>query len=414
MDSSRINASQREPLPQPADSASPVDDQPRVDEDAQAPVQSATPIVLRFRLMRDVRKRLDLYITDRVPYLSRAKAQRLIENEGVRVNGKQTKSSTILRQGDLVELSPPAPPATGVTPEFLDLAILLEDDDIIAINKTPGVLVHPARGNLHGTLVAGLLWRFQQQAGENRGLSTIGQAFARPGVIHRLDRDTSGVILFAKRDEIHWRIARQFEERTVEKRYIALVEGEVEPSADVIEASIGPHPNRAKGYRERMVVRQDSFGKNALTIYRTLERFDGYSLVELEIKTGRTHQIRVHMSHLGYPLVGDDMYGGAPALRLSDLAVDAAQQVDTGGQVPIIERQALHAAMLRFTHPGSGARVTLTAPLPDDIRCAIELLRKHKPGRGKTGLTGAALDLDALLVRPGSNGSSSGIVKESI
>jgi len=361
---------------------------------------AAEEAALSFRLTRDLRKRLDRYIADRVPQLSRAQAQRLIEQERVRVNGSPAKASLILKQGDLVELQAPPPRSASVEPEPVPLTVLHEDEAIIALNKQPGVLVHPARSNLHGTLVAGLLWRFREQASQGRGLSTIGQAFARPGVVHRLDRDTSGVILFAKRDDAHGFLAQQFEQRTVEKRYIALVEGVVDPAADVIDAPIGPHPNRARGYREKMVVRQDQLGKSALTIYRALERFDGYSLVEVELKTGRTHQIRVHMSHLGWPLVGDDMYGGSPLYETA-LRAPSGRWTEPGeGEKPLLARQALHAATLTFTHPLTRRRLTLCAPFPEDMRRAVEALRRHRPGAGRTGLSGASLDLDALLVAP--------------
>ncbi|HRJ49740.1 MAG TPA: RluA family pseudouridine synthase, partial [Phycisphaerales bacterium] len=377
-----------------------------------------------FSLRRDLNKRLDRYLTDRITFMSRTQLQRLIDEGGVTVNQRIPKASTLLRAGDVVEVVVPPPPSPHTQPEDIPLDVLYEDDDMVVLNKPPGIIVHPARSHLKGTLINALAFHFRHRSPSGGSLSTVGGDFARPGVVHRLDRHTSGVIVFAKRDEAHWKLGHQFEHRRVDKRYLALVEGLVEPDADVIDLPIGPHPSREKGYREKYVVRHDELGKNAVTIVRVRERYRtirpddpiasgapgivpahgahpaapappappvgphwdgggdghnsatrrvrplsapgasaGYSLVELELKTGRTHQIRVHLSHLGWPIVGDDMYGGKP-------------YADESGAT-IIDRQALHACMLGIRHPISGEPLVFSAPLRGDMAALVRDLRRR-------------------------------------
>jgi len=285
------------------------------------------------------------------------------------------------------------------------------------LNKQPDIIVHPARSELSGTMINALTWHFQNVSTTGGALSAVGEEFARPGVVHRLDRHTSGCIVFAKTEEAHWKLGSQFEHRQVDKRYLAVVEGRVEPPVQVIELPIGPHQSREKGYREKYVVRHDDAGRNAVTICRVREWYDlagpppaspplgspmgspplrggsppilgspplrggsashsrpggaGYpkpraplskfSLIELELKTGRTHQIRVHLSHLGWPIIGDDMYGGKPF-------------VDAAGRT-VIDRQALHACTLGFRHPISGEVMQFTAPVRGDIADLVRTLR---------------------------------------
>lgn len=328
---------------------------------------------VRFELQRDVGSRLDRYLTSRVTFMSRTQLQRLIDGGGVTVNGRAAKASTRLRLHDVVEVVIPPPPSNEIQPEPMPLNVLYEDEHLIVLNKQPNVIVHPARSELSGTLINGLAWHFQNVSGG--ALSDVGKEFARPGVVHRLDRNTTGCIVFAKTDEAHWKLGRQFEQRSVDKRYLALVHGRVEPDGQVIDLPIGPHPSRDKGYREKYVVRHDDLGKPSVTIARVRERYrdhdqpagtQDYTLVELELKTGRTHQIRVHLSHNGWPIVGDDMYGGHP------LAVDAARQAQV-----LINRQALHAALLSFEHPISSQPMTFVAPLPDDFEACIAYLRSR-------------------------------------
>lgn len=354
-----------------------------------------------FRLRRDLSKRLDRYLTDRITFMSRNQLQKLIDGGGVQVNGRNPKASTVLRKGDVVEVVIPPPPATEIQPEDIPVEALFEDEHLLVINKSPDIIVHPARSHQSGTMVNALAWRFTHAGGGGR-LSTVGEEFARPGVVHRLDRHTSGVIVFAKCDEAHWKLSRQFQVRTVDKRYLAVVRARVEPDVQVIELPIGPSPSREKGYREKYVVRHDEQGRDAVTICRVRERYGGqetkrrstrapafgeesFSLVELELKTGRTHQIRVHLSYLGWPIVGDDMYGGRPF-------------EDAAGKT-VIARQALHATILGFTHPITQQRMVFTAPLRGDMAELVRQLRAR--GRAeRVDAPGATVDLDTAVGPP--------------
>lgn len=319
---------------------------------------------VRFELQRDLQTRLDKYLVTRVTFMSRSGLQRLIDAGGASVNGRAAKASTRLRGGDVVELVIPPPASGEITPEDIPLEVLYEDDALIVINKDADIIVHPARSELCGTMINALAWRFRHVSGGE--LSPVGGEFARPGVVHRLDRHTSGCIVFAKTEEAHWKIGRQFEARTVDKRYLAVVQGRVREEVQVIDLPIGPHQSKAKGTREKRVVRHDDLGKASVTICRVRERYslpDGraFSLVELELKTGRTHQIRVHLSYLGHPIVGDDMYGGR------------AFASDDGDVV--MERQALHAAALGFEHPLRGEPLAFVSPPREEIVRLIGRLR---------------------------------------
>lgn len=354
-----------------------------------------------FTLSRDLRKRLDRYLKDRIDFMSRNQLQRLIAEGGVTVNGRKAKASTSLRLGDVVEVVIPPPPAKEIQPERIPLEVLYEDERIIVINKQADIIVHPARSHLTGTMVNALVWHFQNDSVTGGALSSVGADLARPGVVHRLDRHTTGVIVFAKDEEAHWRLGRQFELRTTDKRYLAVVRGEVEPVSDIIDAPLGPHTSTAKGLREKYVVRYDEMGKPSHTHYRVRERFDGYSLVELELKTGRTHQIRVHMMHLGYPLVGDDMYGGKPATGAS-LGMDKAARlaIEVDGAV-VMARQALHATSLTIDHPKTGERMCFQAPVPADLSRLIGVLRRFRPGAGPICPPGSRIDLDGVFPNSG-------------
>lgn len=348
-----------------------------------------------FRLQRDLQKRLDRYLTDRITFMSRTQLQRLIDEGGVTVNQRRPKASTLLRLGDVVEVVVPPPPPKNVQPEDIPLDVLFEDEHIIVLNKQPDIIVHPARTHLRGTMLSALEFHFRHRSTIGGRLSTVGDEFARPGVVHRLDRHTSGCIVFAKSDEAHWKLARQFELREVEKRYLAVTHGRIEHDADAVELPIGPHPSRERGYREKYVVRHDHLGKPALTIYRVRERYGppaparrddglpaGFSLVELELRTGRTHQIRVHLSELGFPIVGDDMYGGKPYPAPPD--------------APIVSRQALHAALLGFRHPITAVPLEFTAPLRGDIAALVTALRAAGPV-DRPAAPGARIDLAAAM-----------------
>ncbi|MBN8599259.1 MAG: RluA family pseudouridine synthase [Planctomycetes bacterium] len=376
---------------------------------------------VRFKLLRDLDKRLDKYLCDRITFMSRTQLQKLIDDGGVKVNGRAPKASTKLNSGDVVEVVVPSPPPTEIQPEDIPLEVMYEDQHILVINKAPDILVHPARSHNHGTMVNALAFYLREKSKLGGALSGVGKELARPGVVHRLDRHTSGVIVFAKTEEAHWKLGHSFEHRKVDKRYIAFVHGLVEPDIDVIDLPLGPHPSREKGYREKYVVRHDELGKPSVTVCRVRERYGkggrvaeqqsgrgggpavsegwktsgisavrasnadranegGFSLVELELRTGRTHQIRVHLSHLGWPIVGDDMYGGRA-------------YSDAAGNV-LISRQALHACVLGFPHPITNERMQFTAPLRGDMRALLKDLRTTS-GKGleRPETPGATVDL---------------------
>ena len=315
-----------------------------------------------FHIRHDLIKRLDLYLKDRLPHHSRASLQKLIKAGMARVNGRIARASTVLRAGDVVAVQMPPVSSHEALPEPIPLSIIHEDDHFIAINKQRGLIVHPARGNWSGTMINALLHHARVTAGT---LSTGSDPW-RPGIIHRLDRDTTGIILVAKTDEAHWRLAGQFERHTIRKTYLAIVHGCPTLDSDLIDAPIGMNPHD----REKMAVRKDT-GRPAQSVYTVVERFRDFSLVELSPKTGRTHQLRVHMAFIGHPIAGDVDYGGR-VIRRADLGSPPVSPQDTA---PIIDRQALHAYRLQFVHPVEYRRMTLEAPLPPDMTNFLTLLR---------------------------------------
>jgi 23S rRNA pseudouridine1911/1915/1917 synthase len=351
--------------------------------ESQAERDDETPVTVSFRLLRDLDKRLDKYLVDRVPFLSRTQIQRLIEENAVTVNGRTPKSSTKLRKGDVVVAVLPPPPSGAIQPEEMPLDVLFEDEHIIVLNKQPGLIVHPARAHKSGTLVNGLAWRFKHVSGGQ--LSSVGEEFARPGVVHRLDKWTSGAIVAAKNDTAHWRLGKQFEHRKTDKRYLAIVHGKVEPDVELVDAPLGKHPT----VREKYAVRFDETGKPSQTIWRVREQYDApygpFTLLELELKTGRTHQIRVHCSYRKYPIAGDDMYGGKH-LTEKDLGGESKE--------PLMTRQALHATTLGIRHPMTEEPMRFVAPLTGDLRRMIELLRRNLVRRVEP--VGATIDLGVV------------------
>ena len=344
------------------------------------------PAHATFTLSRDLNKRLDRYLGDRIPWLSRTSLQRLIHEHAVTVNGREPKPSTKLRKGDVVDIVLPPPPSSDLPAEDIPIRILYEDADLMIIDKHDDIIVHPARGNQSGTLINGLAWHLRK-SGE--ALSDVGAAEARPGVVHRLDRHTSGVMVVAKNETAHWRLGRQFEQRLTRKRYLALVHGRVEPLADVIDLPLGKHPT----IKHRNAVRWDDTGKQAVTLYRVLECYGDFTLLEVELRTGRTHQIRVHLSHLGWPIAGDDMYGGQ---HIEVRNVLPAGHSTGDRRRVILGRQALHAALLGFTHPSTEQEAEFQAPLAEDIAGLIRLLRDRGPVEKPT-VPGTVLLLDDLM-----------------
>ena len=308
-------------------------------------------------------KRIDAYLTHRYPDYSRSVIQKVIDVGAVLINGETTKASAKVREGDLIRVWLPELSDDAPTPEDIPLTIAYEDDAFVVVIKPPGLVTHPAKGNWTGTLVNALQFHFDK-------LSTVGGS-NRPGIVHRLDRDTSGLLIVAKDDRAHAALARQFAERTIRKEYIALVYGAPDRDRDTISLPIGPHPTN----REKMAVRLPADGgKESVTFYEVLERFEGFALVRCRPKTGRTHQIRVHLTQIGHPILSDKMYAGRPQLLLSDLAVPGLAD----GDRVLLGRQALHAHALHFTHPLTGEALDLTAPLPDDIANTLAMLRKYR------------------------------------
>ncbi|MFM9195401.1 MAG: RluA family pseudouridine synthase [Planctomycetia bacterium] len=290
-----------------------------------------------------------------------------MEKGAVRVGGVVARASLKLRAGSTVCLTVPEPPRAGPDAEEIPLEFLHLDDWIAAVNKPAGKVVHPAKGNWKGTLAGALRWHLERA--DAAGLSTVGGP-TRPGIVHRLDRDTSGVIVVARTEEAHHALAKQFERRSVTKTYLAITQGQPQFDSDEINLPIGIHPYQ----REKMAVRRDhSTSREAVTRYEVLERFRGAALVKVSPKTGRTHQIRVHLAAIGCPVLCDGLYSGRtriePAffgLRGDGIAADAA----------LIERQALHAASLAVEHPTTRERIEFAAPLPADMQRVLDALRR--------------------------------------
>jgi len=335
------------------------------------------------RLRIDIRRalpdrRLDKYLAGRLGDLSRTALQQYIREGAVTVNGRVVKPSCVIRTGDVIEMLLPEPPQKVIAPEPIPLKVLHEDDDLIAVNKQAGLIVHPARGSPTGTLLNALAHYFKER-GTPAGVGDLPArgGWYRPGVVHRLDRDTTGVMLLAKTALALWRLGRQFELRRVRKTYRAIVHGQVALDEDVIDAPIGAHPK----VRERYAVHRatgrpvPATVKPAVTRYRVLARLTetgaigaGFTLMELYPRTGRTHQLRVHLSYIGHPVVGDRAYGGGPVYASQ---IEGRADVAEG---PIITRQALHASAIAFQHPRTLETMALEAPLPEDFRAALRAL----------------------------------------
>jgi 23S rRNA pseudouridine1911/1915/1917 synthase len=297
--------------------------------------------------------RLDAYLAAAVRDLSRSRAQRSIDDGDVLVNGSLAKPSLKLKAGDRVEIELPGPLATTLVPEPIDIDVVYEDDEIVVVNKPAGLVVHPGAGIASGTLANGLLYRF----------GSAGGPPWRPGIVHRLDKDTSGLLVVARTGAGHAALSAQFQERTVTKRYLALVYGRLAASEGRLDKPIGRHPTA----RVRMAVRPPGQGRPALTLYRVLERFDDATSLEVEIRTGRTHQIRVHLADAGHAIVGDESYGKGRAHELRESGL--RRRIETLG------RHFLHAALLAFDHPRTGRRLEFSSPLPDPLAELGEFLR---------------------------------------
>jgi len=323
-------------------------------------------------------RRLDKYLHGRFSNYSRVMLQEVIKAGGVKVNGKQAKPSLKLNPNDLIEISLPELPTNEIPPEDIPLNILHEDNDIIVINKSADIIVHPARGNTHGTIANALAFHLasaeadedkdeEDESESDDAKFPIALGEFRPGIVHRLDRNTTGVMILAKNDVAQWKISRQFHDRKVEKSYIAIVHGIPDLTRDRINAPLGVNLK----FRYKYAVRPET-GKEAITFYEVLESFRGFSLLKLTPKTGRTHQIRVHLAHINHPIVADDMYGGE--LVYPWQLKDAAPAIEA----PVIARCALHAWTIAFKHPTTEKIVSFEAPLPDDMQNLLDMLRKYR------------------------------------
>jgi len=313
---------------------------------------------------RMVGKRIDAYLSSRYPDYSRSVMQKVIDADAVLVNGRPVKASYKVRLDDTIRVWLPELCDEAPAAEDIPIEVIFEDAAFTLVNKPADMVVHPAKGHRTGTLVNALQFRYD-------ALSTVGGAL-RPGIVHRLDRDTTGLLLVAKDDQAHRKLAAQFEQRTIRKEYLALVSGTPERDSDYVERPIGFHP----ASREKMAIRNlEDGGKEAVTYYEVLERFRGFALVLCKPQTGRTHQIRVHLAHVGLPVIADKAYSGRARLTLADLA----GPTDSPDPSPVlIARQALHAHTLRLTHPLSGEALEFTAPLPEDMVRTLAALREHR------------------------------------
>src|ERR1044071_9068014 len=287
--------------------------------------------------------RLDAFLASHIEGWSRARLQRLIENEDVLVNGKVAKPSYKLREADEVEVELVASPTDAFTPENIPLDIVFEDDTLVVVNKPAGLVVHPAAGTPSGTLANALAYHFQQLPGTG----------ARPGIVHRLDRDTSGLLVVAKTEAALENLSDQFRDRTVYKSYVALVHGRVLSNTGKIDQPLA----RDRSNRTRMAVVRG--GRNALTLYRVRSSYERFTLLDVELKTGRTHQIRVHLAWIKHPVVGDETYGGGRDNTIPDPQLRA--------RVRNLKRHFLHAEKLGFKHPQTNEFVKFESPLPAEL-----------------------------------------------
>lgn len=305
--------------------------------------------------------RLDVFLARQFPEFSRGHMRRAIDAGAVQLDGRVAKAGQRIKSGQQLSMVIPQPAYSGPVAEDIPLAVLYEDEHLAAINKPPGMVVHPAKGHWSGTLASALAFHFERLSGAG--------GMTRPGIVHRLDRDTSGVLVVAKTDSAHYALAEQFASREIKKEYFAIVVGSPDRDRDVVDAPIGVHPYQ----REKMAIRREHVtSRQAQTFYEVDERFDGYSTLRVRPKTGRTHQIRVHVAHLGCPVLCDKQYGGRARITRGELGGDPEDRE------VILERQALHAMRLELVHPVTEQPLIIEAPLPADLEAVVRELRAHR------------------------------------
>lgn len=300
----------------------------------------------------NIGRRLDLFVSEEGA-VTRSFAVKLIENGSVLVNGKISNKKYALREGDIVDIDIPEPEEYEAKPENIPLDIVYEDKSVIVINKPSGMVVHPAAGNLDGTLVNALLYHCKDSLSGINGV-------IRPGIVHRIDKDTSGLLVVAKTDTAHLHLADQLKTHDVSRVYHAIVTGNIKEDTGTVDAPIGRNPHDRK---KMAVIRGDGTARDAVTHFRVLERYGRFTYLELELETGRTHQIRVHMASIGHPLVGDEVYGGGG----TDFEKKNAK---------LLMGQCLHAKKLSFTHPDTNEPVSFECPLPSEFEAVLDKLRK--------------------------------------
>ncbi|MGL6225685.1 MAG: RluA family pseudouridine synthase [Thermoguttaceae bacterium] len=342
------------------------------------PVEMSEPLVVQ---PEESGWRLDLFLTAYFPQYSRTAIRKAITEGGVLIDegneegGEESRGKPAYRlvAGQRVRFSVPEIVRETPIPEDIPLTILYEDEDLAVIDKPADMVVHPSRGHWTGTLVGALAHHFAGSLSSVRGP-------ARPGIVHRLDRDTSGVILVAKNDEIHARLAALFEEKKIQKEYFAVVIGCPELDRDWIDLPIGLHTK----YREKMAIRRDDpDAKEAQTFYEVVKRYHGFSTLKVLPKTGRTHQIRVHLTHSGYPILCDRLYGGRSLITAEELSGEKrfAPTQDISEGAVLLRRQALHARSLSFVHPRSGQLLEISSPIPSDIQAVLDVLEQRAEPR---------------------------------
>jgi 23S rRNA pseudouridine1911/1915/1917 synthase len=313
--------------------------------------------------------RIDKFLSDRLENSSRTRIQNAANAGNILVNNNAVKPNYKIKPGDIVQVVLPTPPREiELIPEDIPLNIVYEDDDVLVVNKQPGMVVHPAYGNYTGTLVNALMWHF-------RDLPLFNTGESRPGLVHRLDKNTSGILVIAKNEFALNRLSKQFFDRTTDRRYNALIWGIPDPPEGTITGNVG---RSIKDRKVMQVFKDETEGKTAITHYKVLEDFGYISLIECKLETGRTHQIRVHFSHIKHPLFNDEEYGGDQILKGTTFT---KYQQFIKNCFKILPRQALHAKSLAFDHPVTGKRLSFDSDLPNDMVQVIEKWRKYISGR---------------------------------